>query len=77
MELEDVTLALVVIGALDVDTVVALAGGVGTPLMGGVVPFEGMGKLPLPGAPPIHTPFHAATEPFLSSVPVTEDKKVH
>ncbi|TKA77895.1 hypothetical protein B0A55_03350 [Friedmanniomyces simplex] len=65
--MEDADVTLAVIGLTGVEEVVVSFAGVGD------VPIGGCGKpvVPLVGAPPYHTPFHAAMEPFLGSVPVT------
>ncbi|KAK0939478.1 hypothetical protein LTR29_008974 [Friedmanniomyces endolithicus] len=66
----DVTLA--VIGLTSAEELVVWFAGVGN------VPIGGCGKpvVPFEGAPPYHTPFHAATEPFFGSVPVTVERNV-
>ena len=69
---DDADVTLAVIGLTSAEEVVVSFAGVGDVPIGGcgnpVVPFE--------GAPPYHTPFHAAMEPFFGSVPVTGERTV-
>ena len=70
----EVVEALTITGAVGPAGVVALSGGRGKcPLLGPVLLKGGTkGVLPfVDGAPPTHTPFHAAIEPSWTDVPLT------